>query len=405
VITRPDAARLGALPSRRWGALLPVLRTALHAVPEQSASAAVRRLRAAPASQLAGGRTRADLCRLVAEDDVVWDAVAAALDPLPPTLDWLADGWSPGADERESATAPGRGERGLDAEDLRAAREDAERLRARVREAVRERDDASRRLAGAEARADAATRRADDGERAVEALRAEVAELQARLAAAQDERRRAIDRDARRAATELDRLTTELRASRRAVAEAERERDAAVARAERAERPTPSGRAGGADDRTSSAPGRLRPGRPSRLPDGVGAATTEAAALLLHRDRLVLIDGYNVSLRHRPNLDLEAQRAWLVRTLATFVARVPIRPVVVFDGERGAGSRSLAPARGVEVRFTPAGVIADDEIVLAVEATDEPVVVVTDDRELRARVGVLGADLVATVNFLGVVGG
>lgn len=130
--------------------------------------------------------------------------------------------------------------------------------------------------------------------------------------------------------------------------------------------------------------------------------TTEAARLLLHPGRLVLVDGYNVTLRHRDHVDLEAQRTWLVRTLATFVARVPIRPVVVFDGA-AAAARGVPPARGVEVRFTPEGVIADDEIVLAVEATDEPVVVVTDDTELRARVAALGADVVPTANLLGVV--
>ena len=55
------------------------------------------------------------------------------------------------------------------------------------------------------------------------------------------------------------------------------------------------------------------------------------------------------------------------------------------------------------MRFTGAGVTADDEIVLAVEGTDEPVAVVTDDRELSARVAVAGADVIGTTSFLGVV--
>jgi rRNA-processing protein FCF1 len=58
----------------------------------------------------------------------------------------------------------------------------------------------------------------------------------------------------------------------------------------------------------------------------------------------------------------------------------------------------------VSVVFTPTGVTADDEIALAVQATDEPVVVVTDDRELRDRVRPHGADLLRVDPFLGAAG-
>jgi predicted RNA-binding protein with PIN domain len=78
--------------------------------------------------------------------------------------------------------------------------------------------------------------------------------------------------------------------------------------------------------------------------------------------------------------------------------------VVVFDGERAGGGRPLAGTREVEVRFTHAGITADDEVVLAVEATDEPVLVVTDDRELQLRVRASGADVVGTGPFLWAVG-
>lgn len=397
MIARPDAAQLAALPSRRWGTLVPVLRTALHALPDGSATTAVRRLRAAPASQLSGGRTRADLCRLVAEDDAVWRAVAEALDPLPESLAWLADGWPGAAGGGDAAGGDRRDTGGADR--VAALEQELQRARERARDAARERDEVRRRLEGADARAATATRRVAELEADGARLRGEVAELRGRLEAAVGDRQRGEDREARRADRERARLADELSAVRRARDEAVRERDAALARAERAER---AGPVGSVAPRPADPVPRLRPGRPSRLPDGVVHGTTEAARLLLHPGRLVLVDGYNVTLRHRDHVDLEAQRTWLVRTLATFVARVPIRPVVVFDGA-AAAARGVPPARGVEVRFTPEGVIADDEIVLAVEATDEPVVVVTDDTELRARVAALGADVVPTANLLGVV--
>jgi predicted RNA-binding protein with PIN domain len=77
-----------------------------------------------------------------------------------------------------------------------------------------------------------------------------------------------------------------------------------------------------------------------------------------------------------------------------------VRPVVYFDGEEAGGGRPRTGTREVEVRFTPAGITADDELVLAVEATDEPVLVVTDDRELRARLLASGADVIGTAPFL-----
>jgi len=55
------------------------------------------------------------------------------------------------------------------------------------------------------------------------------------------------------------------------------------------------------------------------------------------------------------------------------------------------------------VRFTADGTIADDEIVFAVAATDEPVLVVTDDAELRARVQAEGGNTIGVVHLPGIV--
>lgn len=395
--SRPSAEALESLSSARWGSLLPHLRAALAALPAGAAAGEAERLRDVPASALGSGRRRRELCRLVASDDDVWAALERVVDPLPAGLDWwpevlVSPASTASASDRAAPSDPDEGDG---------------RLRERVRELQQERADLRRRLEGAEARADAANRRAHAAEAERDRLEAERAALARALTEAADERQRALERGERRAVTEVERLRSELTSLRRELVATGAERDEARQRAERAEAELTMLRARvpARPPRARGDGGGFRAGRPSRLPDGVEHGTTEAAVLLLHPGRLVLIDGYNLTLRHRGHLDLAAQRAWLATTLAAFVARVPIRPVVVLDGERAGGSRTLPPARGVEVVFTAEGVIADDEIVLAVEGTDEPVVVVTDDLGLRERVRALDADVVATVNLLGVVGG
>ena len=85
------------------------------------------------------------------------------------------------------------------------------------------------------------------------------------------------------------------------------------------------------------------------------------------------------------------------------VARGSAAPVVIFDGDGPAGSRR--DTAGVEVRFTAAGTTADDEIVFAVAATADPVLVITDDAELRARVRAEGGNVLGTVHLLGAIDG
>jgi predicted RNA-binding protein with PIN domain len=144
------------------------------------------------------------------------------------------------------------------------------------------------------------------------------------------------------------------------------------------------------------------PPPPTRLPDTVAPGTAEEADLLLSAGRLVAVDGYNVTLQHRPQLDLAGQREWLIRRLATLAAQRRVRPVVVFDGERASAARPLTGVREVEVRFTGAGITADDELLFLVEALpdDEPVLAVTDDRELSARLAARGVDVVGTGPFV-----
>jgi hypothetical protein len=395
----PSVGTLQALASDAWAAFLPSVRAGLHGLEDHEVTPVIRRLRAAPTGRLAGGRVRRELCELLAQGGPPWHAVLAELraaDGLPPPLAALRDGEPVAPPAPPPApTAPG-----TDPAALARAREELDRARQRLREVRADRDDARR-------RADTAARRAEAAEAGLAATREEADRLTARvdelaqaLEEAEAERRRAVEREARRRDTEVARLQDELSALRRAD---EERRLAARRRAEAERQAAREAEAAAAAARREVRAGRgsrVRPGRPSVLPEGVATETAEAADALLHAGRLVLVDGYNLTLQHRGQLTLEGQRTWVTQLLATLAATRRVRPVVVFDGERSGGGRPLTGSREVTVRFTAPGITADDELVLEVEATDEPVLVVTDDRELRARVRASGADVVGTGPFL-----
>jgi hypothetical protein len=378
-------AGLRALDADDWARVLPVARRVLADLEPAEDAEAVERLRALPTGRLVGGAARRDLCRVLLADaprrrrllELLEEA--GELERLAPRLTGPAGSAPPQDTTGRRRAADDRARRARDQERLRRLRQ--------------ERDQTRRQADGARARAEAAERDAADAREEAAALRHELATAREALERAAEERRRAVDRERRRGQTGIEQLRRELR-------DARRELDGAAARAAASavppqERPGPTSPA-------PRMPRRRIAGRPSRLPDTVAWDTAEAVDLLLEAGREVLVDGYNVTRRHRPSLGLEAQRDWLVRRLATLAAQRRVRPVVVFDGERGSSSRPGAGAREVQVRFTPAGVSADDELVFAVEAmpSDQPVVVVTDDRELAERLRALRADVVGTAPFL-----
>lgn len=348
----------------------------------------MERLRSTPPVRLAGGRVRAEVEELVARGGPLWAQLHHRLveaDDLPDDLAWLVAGERPGpVEEVVIAEAPP------------PDRDREEKLRGRAQRLQQERDEARRQLDGAEARARQATEERDRLRVELDRMAQEVEELSARLGAAESEQSQAVERERRRAATELEQLREELAALRRAEQERQVE--------ERRRAATPSG-----DTAPSTSPSRPRragsdqgrPGRPSELPAGARPDTREAVEALLGRGRLVLVDGYNLTLRQQGDLPLDQQRTWLVQALATQVARRGIRPTVVFDSDvAGPGGRS-EKGRGVTVRYTGEGATADDELVFAVAALDddEPVLVVTDDRELRDRLRPYRVDIVGTAAF------
>lgn len=403
----PAVDDLLAITPDDWAWLLGVIRTGLHALDDAEVTAEIERLRASPASRLAGGRMRQRLAAVLSRPGPAWQAVADALSSaeVPSSLAWLRTGEAPphrsGA---RPAGVPGRARPGRPASPSGADPDLVRRLKERARTLLTERDDARRRAEGAEARVEALDLKLSELAGELDRERARTAELEDRLRAAEDDRAQAIDRERRRGESRLAELEDELREVRRRDetrrqerARQERARQVAEeeARQQQAERQRSRGRA-----RPT-----VSPGRPTVLPRGIAPGTRDEAAALLGPDRRLLVDGYNVTLTHRKDLTLEEQREWLVRQLSSLAARRRVRPTVVFDGRGGGGGgRPADGARKVSVVFTPSGVTADDEITLAVQATDEPLVVVTDDRGLRDRVRPHGVDLLGTQQFLWIAG-
>ncbi|TDD51759.1 hypothetical protein E1263_29755 [Kribbella antibiotica] len=107
----------------------------------------------------------------------------------------------------------------------------------------------------------------------------------------------------------------------------------------------------------------------------------------------LIIDGYNVTKTVWPTTPLHSQRQRLVTALGALVAQRRIEVTVVFDGAELSGPVQLNPPRGVRVRFSPAGVIADEVIrqLVRAEPPGRPIVVVSSDREVAESVGRLGA--------------
>jgi predicted RNA-binding protein with PIN domain len=133
-----------------------------------------------------------------------------------------------------------------------------------------------------------------------------------------------------------------------------------------------------------------------------------AEHLVRIRGMVLLVDGYNVSLRAWPDLTMPDQRGRLVDALAELAARSGIDARVVFDGAHDAepswgerGNRSP-----VRVRFSPPGVDADEVLIELVDLfpAHRPVLVATSDRRVQSEVGRRGANVISTEQLLALLG-
>jgi predicted RNA-binding protein with PIN domain len=295
---------------------------------------------------------------------------------------------------RERAEAEAAGARAA-REELRAAREELRRIE-RERRALAERVDTLER----ELAQSAATLRAARDEAAAEHRRlgGRAAELQARLTESQ----RSF-RALRRSAGQVDPVVAE------AVGALERDLDA-LRRATGLGGDGGEGRGpGGSREAAGTAGPARRPPerrRPLAVPGGRGADDPETLAAWMGVDGvLVLVDGYNVTKHPQgfPDRGLEDQRTLLLDLCRRLARRFGAEVTVVFDGGTVGPISTRLPLGPVEVVFTDAGRTADDEIVARTNATppERPVVVVTSDNELRARVAALGATITRSPALLG----
>jgi predicted RNA-binding protein with PIN domain len=120
----------------------------------------------------------------------------------------------------------------------------------------------------------------------------------------------------------------------------------------------------------------------------------------------LIVDGYNVTKTGYGDLPLEDQRGRLVTALGSLAARTQAEITCVFDGAELHGPGVVPSARHVRVRFSPAGVIADDVIrdLVSAEPPGRPVVVVTNDAEVLRdvrRAGAWTAGSLALLRMLG----
>jgi predicted RNA-binding protein with PIN domain len=176
----------------------------------------------------------------------------------------------------------------------------------------------------------------------------------------------------------------------------------------------PPAGAGAARPRRDRGPVR----RPTPLPPGVFEESREAAEHLVRvPSALLVVDGYNASLRRWGELAISEQRSRLTDALEALAARTGVGVEVVFDGDdsetvggggRGGGLRrgTGPPRRRVRVSFSPGSVEADEVIVDLVERlpVTQPVIVATDDRRVRREASARGANLVTSVQLFQLLG-
>ena len=256
-------------------------------------------------------------------------------------------------------------------------------------------------------------------------LRRKLNETRLRIGAAEDEAARRTEEastaDARVAAARAE-ADRELRRLKARVAELE-EVEQAVRRTAGQERELASVRlrllldtvldaAGGLRRELALPPaGNLRPAdtvagvEPVEAPVGRAAPADDPALLdeLLALPQVhLVVDGYNVTKTAWPAMPLHSQRQRLVTSLGALVAQRRVEVTVVFDGAELSGPVQLTPPRGVRVRFSPPGVIADDVIrqLVRAEPVGRPVVVVSTDREVSESVAASGARPVSAAALL-----
>lgn len=123
-----------------------------------------------------------------------------------------------------------------------------------------------------------------------------------------------------------------------------------------------------------------------KLPPGARPDDRNAVDWLARQPRpfTLLVDGYNVTFRLSGGPDAAA-RERLNEELSRFKlrAKTPVNVVVVYDSAVNPEVETGAGPGGIWLRYTKHGLTADDEIRRLAAESDEPLVVVSSDREVR----------------------
>lgn len=153
---------------------------------------------------------------------------------------------------------------------------------------------------------------------------------------------------------------------------------------------------------------RRETAEPLVLPVGVGPDGAAAIRWLLARTEpfVLVVDGYNVTFLLDPDAFTDSTaRERLNEGLARFrrMAAVPAGVIVVYDSTQSGGVTTRSGPGGIEVRFTEAGLAADDEIIALAAGGSGDLVVVSTDRRVREgaeEAGALGLWSQALVEWL-----
>ncbi len=258
--------------------------------------------------------------------------------------------------------------------------------------------------------------------RAVETERARVAELRALIATLETELarvRREMGSARGEAESDLQRQEREVRKARREIDRVRAERDELKTRLrdERRRADALERKVREAERRLETKPGlppprprRARPRRrvPLRVPPGRPGDDAETLDEWLETPGVhLLIDGYNVTLAEGGfgDLALETQRSRLVQEVARLVRRKGARATVVFDGsEIAPGTARRHRSRYVRVEYSRPTRSADDHLVAVLQdLPPHPVIVVTNDRELRGRASRHGATIATSGQLLALI--
>lgn len=448
----PDQGRAGAavladLPVSSWGPLLRAVRRAAERMDRSALPVALRPFAGWRPERLAGDQPRRAIAAALGEDPRLREAVGKALDDPPlwaaaefadvgrlvsehgaaPAVAALAargrwedlavvaaaSAQEAAARGQAAAEAARRQEVTADAvtrrrltEELATARADRDtyRRRAEALEQVQRRTEEERRRM---------TERLEEVEARAAALTRALAEDRRRAARAQERAQRRLVDAEERARVDADRVTRVAGDLEALVAEL---RDAVTPA--HSGPPAPPADTGDADPaveddgevglRLVREPLVAAAGRPCRLPSGVGPDDPLGVEALLRVPGIVtVLDGYNLTkdAGGRPLAALPEQRAWLLSLAAGVAARFDRRIVVVFDGTDDLPGLARAP-RGVRLAFSVGEENADARIVAIVEEAgdDQPVLVVSSDREVRDDCTALGANVTAARAFLRMAG-